>query len=258
MVFLLIAGMSLWARSAQAELVKMDWKIDGVEREAMVSLPASGGEKAPIIFFFHGHGGNMNGTSKNVALHKLWPEAIVVYPQGLPTESKLDPNGKKPGWQHDPGESNDRDLKLFDAILTTMEEKHGGDPKRVYSSGFSNGAFFTYLLWSQRGKKLAAVAPCSGLIWPGTHPSPARPALIVSGEKDPKVKIEKAKETIAEVRKLNDCAEEGKPWLFEGTVLYASSKHIPLVTYIHSGGHELPQPAHEMIVKFFKLHKLSD
>ena len=81
---------------------------------------------------------------------------------------------------------------------------------------------------------------------------------MVSGEKDPLVKIEIASKVIETIKKLNGCAEEGKPWLMEGAVLYSSEKHVPLVTFIHPGAHVLPQGANEMIVKFFKLHELPE
>ena len=71
---------------------RMEWQIDGVAREALVHVPADARSSAtPVLFAFHGHG----GTAKNAAFHynyqKLWPEALVVYMQGLPTVGKTDP-----------------------------------------------------------------------------------------------------------------------------------------------------------------------
>ena len=56
--------------------------------------------------------------------------------------------------------------------------------------------------------------------------------------------------TIDEVRKLNGCGE-GKPW-GEHRTLYPSKGGTPVVTYIHSGGHQFPQDVPPVIVKFFK------
>jgi hypothetical protein len=39
------------------------------------------------------------------------------------------------------------------------------DEKRLYVSGFSNGAGFSYLLWAQTGKAIAALAECAGRRW---------------------------------------------------------------------------------------------
>jgi polyhydroxybutyrate depolymerase len=58
--------------------------------------------------------------------------------------------------------------------------------------------------------------------------------------------------TIEEVRKLNGCGE-GQPW-GENCTLYPSKSGTPVVTYIHSGGHQFPQDVPPIIVKFFKQH----
>src|SRR2546430_338957 len=116
------------------------WTVDGVEREALVFLPsASSKSKPPVIFAFHGHGGNMHFAARGMAFQNFWPEAIVVYPQGLPTPGiVIDFEGNKSGWQRDIGQQNDRDLKFVDAIMTTLRQKYSIDEGRVYATGFSN------------------------------------------------------------------------------------------------------------------------
>lgn len=245
-------------RLSAAEGTVMKWNVEGVEHKALVFSPSSGSEKAPVLFFFHGHGGNMHGIAKGQHFQTLWPEALIVYPQGLPIATKRDPEGDKPGWQREPGELNDRDLKFFDAMISTLSKKYPVDRRRIYVGGFSNGAAFTFLLWTQRAKTIAAFGPCAGKFPPDTPPKIARPAFIVAGVKDPLVKIADAKASIVEAKRINECAKEGKPWQVEGAVLYPSEKHLPVVTYIHPGGHEIPQGANEMLVRFFKLHELPE
>src|SRR3954465_10707692 len=88
------------------------WAVDGVKREALVFVPTAKGEgKVPVVFDFHGHGGTHRNAARSHHFQETWPEALVVYMQGLNTPGKLtDPEGKKPGWQHGPGEQKDRDL----------------------------------------------------------------------------------------------------------------------------------------------------
>jgi polyhydroxybutyrate depolymerase len=137
------------------------WTVDGVEREALVVLPSTSSKsKPPVIFVFHGHGGNMHFAARGMAFQNFWPEAIVVYPQGLPTPGiVMDQKGEKPGWQREVGQQNDRDLKFVDAMLATLRQKYSIDDTRVYATGFSNGGLFTYLLLSQRPNVFAAFAP---------------------------------------------------------------------------------------------------
>src|SRR5262249_46593832 len=158
----------------------MHWTIDGVQRDAIVFAPASrtGAAKHPLIFAFHGHGGNAQGTVMQMHLQTVWPQAVVVYPQGLNSPSPLDPSATRPGWQFKSGDSNDRDLELFDAMLATLEQRYNVDPRRIYTTGFSNGGIFSYLLWAERAKTIAPAGEGGGARHaPGTpaHP-PAPPA----------------------------------------------------------------------------------
>ena len=79
-----------------------------------------------------------------------------------------------------------------------------------------------------------------------------KPVLHMAGENDPLVQFEWQKRTIEELRKLNGCGE-GKPW-GEHCTLYPSKTGTPVVTYIHPGGHGLPEEVPPVIVKFFKEH----
>ena len=88
------------ANSASGPL-RLACTVDGEKREALVYAPTIGikGEKLPLVFAFHGHGGNMQGASQLMRIQILWPGAIVVYPQGVDRPSPVDPSGNKPGWQ---------------------------------------------------------------------------------------------------------------------------------------------------------------
>ena len=140
----LAISLALCGMASGASLTNIEWKVDGTMRRALVHLPAST-EGAPIIFAFHGHGGTMNFAARRFRLHELWPEAVVVYPQGLPTTTPRDLIGKQPGWLMMPGPSN-KDLKLFDAMLETARHDWHINTNRVYVTGHSNGGGFTYLL----------------------------------------------------------------------------------------------------------------
>jgi polyhydroxybutyrate depolymerase len=234
---------------------RMTWDIDGLRREALVFLPAGEGDAfRPVVFGFHGHGGTARNASRSFGLQRHWPEAIVVYMQGVPTPGRLtDPEGRRNGWQHDVGDHGDRDVKFFDAVLDSLLEKHRGDPERVYAMGHSNGAAFTYVLWAARGERFAALAPSAGgsrsirLLKP-------RPAFHLAGEADELVRIEGQRRVIEAVKRINGCEADGKEWA-PGCLLYPSAGGTPLVTFIHPGGHAFPREAPELIVRFFKEHR---
>jgi polyhydroxybutyrate depolymerase len=233
--------------------VRREWKIDGIAREALVYVPqAAKSTPSPVVFVFHGHGGTMKNSATKFAVHKNWPEAIVVYGQGLNTKGIADPEGKKPGWQKVAGDYGDRDLKYFDEILGTLKKECKVDEERVFSMGHSNGGGFTYLLWSVRGDVLAGVGPSSGggLALVNTAVKP-KPAFIACGEKDELVPITNQRRVIEGVKKVNGCDEKGEEWGHYATK-YASSKGAPLLAYVHPGGHQMPDEVPVLMVKFFK------
>lgn len=249
-ILLILLALVLECRSEEG-LVRREWKIDGVTREALVHLPATT-NPAPLLFVFHGHGGNMNQAARSFGFHLLWPEALVIYPQGLTTPGRLtDPEGKRPGWQKDIGDQADRDLKFFDTALESLEKEHRADPRRIYSTGHSNGGAFSYLLWAARGSVLAAVAPSSAVIPPQlTARLTPKPIMHVAGENDPLVRFAWQELMINAVLKINQCGE-GSPWA-ENCTRYPSRVHTPVVTFIHHGTHTFPREAPALIVRFFK------
>ena len=247
---------SLFGQNKAAELSYQTWQVDGVTREALVYVPEIAHTKpSPLVFAFHGHGGGMRNAANSFRYHELWPEAMVVYMQGLPTPGKLtDPEGKKAGWQSGEGDQDDRDLKFFDAVLASAKDTCKVDARRIYSTGHSNGGGFTYLLWAARGDVFAAMAPSSAFAVKATFEKmKPKPVLHVAGETDPLVKFTWQKITMDHLRKLNGCAEEGQPWEKFGT-LYPSSTGTPVVTLIHPGTHTFLADAPALIVKFFKQH----
>src|SRR5690348_11368207 len=59
------------------------WTVDGVPREVTLYVPDSAKtQPTPVVFAFHGHGGTAEKFARTLKLHEVWPEAIVVYPQG--------------------------------------------------------------------------------------------------------------------------------------------------------------------------------
>jgi len=240
--------------AADPTLVRMEVRVDGVTREALVSIPASASKEhpAPVVFGFHGHGGNMRNASRQFGIERVWPEAVVVYMQGLNTPTRRDPEGKKPGWQNMPGLHGDRDLKAFDAFLALVKSKTSIDENRIYATGHSNGGGFTYCLWRARPEVFAAIAPSSANP-PISDSQKPIPVLHVTGKTDAIVSYDGQVRTVESVRKVNGCDEKGTEWAKECT-LYKSSKGAPVVWLVHDGGHQYAAQAPALFVRFFKEH----
>ncbi len=121
------------AHVVAAEPTRMEWTVGDLKREALVSVPESAKTSdSPLVYVWHGHGGTMKHAAATMPLHKHWPEAIVVYAQGVPTPGQLtDREGKKSGWQPKAGDHGDRDLKFFDEMQKSLHQDYKIDDKRI-------------------------------------------------------------------------------------------------------------------------------
>ena len=238
---------------------QVSFNVDDVKREALVYLPTKKSETAaPVVFGFHGHGGNSRNAARTFKIHQLWPEAIVVYMQGVPTVGALtDPKGERTGWEHSAEQYKGRDLKFFDAVLAHLRAKHKVDNRRIYATGHSNGGGFTYLLWAHRPDVFAAIAPSAAgsRSLRTTRPKPI-PVMHLAGEKDALVLFAWQERTMLQVRAINGCNDQGSNWA-KGCTLYPSKNGAPFVSFIHSGTHKYPAEAPALIVRFFKEHARS-
>lgn len=224
--------------------------VNGEKRTALVYAPSVKSPNPPLIFVFHGHGGNARNGARSMGLHGEWPEAVVVYGQGLPTKTPNDPEGKRNGWQIRVGQDGNRDLAYFDAVMASVSKSYGTDPKRVFAHGHSNGARFSYLLWAERGDKFRAfAASCSGGLGLINRAKP-KPIFIIGGKTDAIVSFDSIQDTVAQVKKLNGTGVESP--FGDETVRLSGKSGNDVVLMLHEGGHTYRKGANAQIVKFWK------
>jgi polyhydroxybutyrate depolymerase len=259
--FVLLVGVAVSTAGrlgAGDELTQRTWTVDGVPREALVHFPTGSEQgRSPVVFVFHGHSGTMRQAAASMPIHRHWPEAIVIYAQGLPTPGLLtDREGRKPGWQAKAGAQDNRDLRFFDVMLADLLTRHRADASRIYATGHSNGGGFTYLLWAERVEKLAAVAPSAAVLPRGSTALQPLPVLHLGSPGDPLVRFRWQERMIDEVLKVNGCGPRQSA--ATGYTRYPSSMGTDVATYLHDGGHRYPEAGPELIVKFFKEHSRRD
>jgi polyhydroxybutyrate depolymerase len=234
-------------------------KVDGVERSALVypGLKAHAAT-SPVLLYFHGFTGTSKDSADRTRFHELWPQATVVYPQGLKTE-----HGKGNvayGWQddrHGPWHQDNKDVRFVDQLLQELSARCRIDPRCIYASGHSNGGLFSFLLLVQRPERFAAFAPvgCYGAcVREATTP---RPVLFIFGEKDKVFDISLAKDTLGRLLSLNRCnTERKKEWLDGCQMFVPDQGGKPVIWWLHGGGHAWPGSASELVVRFFQQQAL--
>ena len=240
---------------------KLTWTVEGVTREALVHPPTGGSGPAPVIIAFHGHGGTDTGYAEK-AFELSWPEAIVVYPQGLRTKTPVDSDCRESGWQESVGDVNcyngivDQDIKFFDAMLPTFKEKYNANLSLVFVHGWSNGADFIYnALWRARRDKIAALAPAGGNMDTTDGKQPI-PVLHIAGTQDTRVLFAEQERDVQNVRILNQCVATGKKWAAGSNGLiatkYDSPINAPVIFLTYNGDHRYPFSVPPLMVRFFK------
>jgi polyhydroxybutyrate depolymerase len=196
--------------------------------------------------------------ARKSSVEGLWPDAIVVYPDGLVGhKGKMDPAGTRPGWQTAAGEDGDRDLAFYDTMLATLRSKLPVDTERVYLMGHSNGSAFVSLLLNQRGDAIAATAnlssqPSARLL----QTDPARSMFMAMGMDDTLVPyaIQQRSIPLAE-QKLG--ADPSRATVDGSLRSEPGRGGLELETYVYPGGHAMPPQAPQLIVEFFRRHTLT-
>lgn len=190
---------------------KVILNVHGVEREALVVVGARAAANPPVLFAWHGFGGSPERLVGAVEPADRWADAVVVFPRGLPRTFPQFGDVEGAGFQVTQAEFGGRDLAFFDALYDHLLSRGCLDRSRVYSTGFSNGAFFSNLLACHRGARLAAIAPVGGA-GPFEACERARVHVRVShGTRDKIVPFSRAEETVETWAVQNHCKSAPRP-----------------------------------------------
>ncbi|MFH1563457.1 MAG: PHB depolymerase family esterase [Nitrospirota bacterium] len=169
-------------------------EFDGRKRFYDLHIPRKYNKEksTPVVLVFHGGGGNPAQQRNDSQMDTVSDthEFIVVYPAGTgESEDKLLTYnaGVCCGYAK---ENDIDDVGFTKALLDDLETLFHIDKKRIYASGFSNGAFMCYRLAMELSDRIAAFAPVSGVL--GVEPSTCKsnsPVSIIHfhGKADPNV-----------------------------------------------------------------------
>lgn len=153
-------------------------EYQGRKRKFYVHVPASyeRSRPMPLVLNFHGGGASAEGhrtiTKMDGASEKHG--FIAVYPRG----TRADGNevkryqrfwnvgeGPQGTFNSNPIISRSDDIGFVKKILDDVSDKFNIDDTRIYATGFSNGAIFSYYLACHVSDRIAAIAPVAAPFW---------------------------------------------------------------------------------------------
>jgi polyhydroxybutyrate depolymerase len=119
-------------------------------------------KQVPLVLVLHGHGGRAAGMVQITGFNGLADRNgfVVVYPDGV-DETWND------GHFTDPKVLEVDDVGFISALIDGLSASLNIDPKRVYVSGFSNGAVMSNRLGCDLSDKIAAIGYVAGLLGEG-------------------------------------------------------------------------------------------
>src|SRR5262249_53059592 len=117
---------------------------------------------------------------------------LVVIPEGTPPDPTSVPTFlSNPQPWDDVSTRWDRgtaDVAFINTLLADLAGPFAIDPRRLYATGFSNGAGFAFRLGVEMCHRLAAIAPVAGHCWlAAPRPDRPLPTLYMIGASDPLV-----------------------------------------------------------------------
>lgn len=249
--------------------------VEGTTRDYILYVPESyTGAPAPLLFSFHGYGRDMQANYDSTEFYKLADSQgfLVIHPQGVAVNgNRIWNTTNLPGVY---------DIPFFDSMLEATAAEYAVDANKVYSTGLSNGAYFSFVLACQRQSKVAAIAPVAGgmTTWTSNNcdHSEVVPVLEIHGDDDKVVNYDNnvpgvvdfwvtrnGASSTANVSKVKDTAN-GDPATVE-KYTYANStgtavvEHLKIIGGRHrwpGGGDNDDIDASAAIWDFLKAHSL--
>ena len=162
---------------------------DGLDREYHIYIPVSydGATSVPLLFVFHGYGGNARDLMRWGDMRSVADTAgfILIVPQGY-KDHRGSPHWNVGSWTI--GSTVD-DIGFIEKIINRTSDEFNLDLHRVYSYGHSNGGYFSFELACQLGNKIAAIGSIGGTMstesYDSCEPSDNTSVITVHGTSDP-------------------------------------------------------------------------
>lgn len=169
----------------RGEVLTQTFPHDGLDRQYMELVPTGAGDqRLPLVIDIHGYA---EGMGVHVAHTRLDATAeqegfLYVSPDGT---------GEPRYWNFVGADQGADDLGYLSALIDHEVAARCADPRRVYVTGLSNGAFMSSAIGCVLADKVAAIGPVAGLTrLDACDPARPIPVMAFHGGEDTYVLLE--------------------------------------------------------------------
>lgn len=275
-LLLIVAALSVLGSEVGALEVKtVTIEHGGLERSFEYYIPTGydGSRALPLVLSFHGLGSNAAGQQGLTRLHILAEDEgfIAVFPNSSVLEGTHPHLPALPGanvqWnigmpmslQYFEGVD---DIGFVEAIIDHMSAEYKIDQERIFATGMSNGAMFSYYLAAKLPDRIAGIAAVTSPMTiniPDEEEFKPVTVIIMNGTEDPIVEYEgregftlSTDETVAFWVEVNGITAEpveeylpqtteNDPTMIKRTVYSGGVDGVAVILYrIEGGGHTWP------------------
>ncbi len=175
--------------------------FNNITRTFDILVPSDNTFNLPLVLMLHGGGGN----SKEAAFSTQWLEKakkesfIIVFPNGSRPDTTKPASFRHNGQNWNDGshrnlssvKTNVDDVGFIRTLIDSLKTTYNIDDKKIYATGFSNGASMAFLLGIECADIFAAIAPVAGSFWL-ENPKLKNPIslIYITGDSDPLNPIE--------------------------------------------------------------------
>jgi polyhydroxybutyrate depolymerase len=150
--------------------------VSGLERTHIVHVPATYKSQtpSPLVIMLHGGGGTARAASWETgwAMKAEKEGFLVVFPNAMardpaqPSSFASNPQLWNDGSDRFyPSQKAPDDVGFIAAVLDDLSARFTLDERRVFVTGFSNGASMSFRVGAELSDRIAAIAPVAGALW---------------------------------------------------------------------------------------------
>ncbi len=246
---------------------KSFFSFEGRTRTYFFHIPASydPAKATSLVIVLHTEQSNARGAIRMSGMNAKADQEgfIAVYPNG--TGPSEDGTLTWNAWNccGYASMNNVNDVGFICAMIDRLAKQYSIDPKRIYATGFSNGAMMAHRLGCELSGKIAAIGPVAGSL-NREKPHPAGPVSVIlfHGTGDKIVPFKSASDAALFWARWDQCKltsrREPQGDIIRETFPGGDNKtEVALVT-IQGQGHAWPGSATDVIWEFFKNHPKVD